>query len=80
MATILQYIGIGIFIIGGIGLLIETFKTSILWGVGCLLINPLTIIYLFCYWHKAKKPFSIQVAGFILMFTGAYLQGNLPQI
>ncbi len=42
---VLLYIGLGIFIIGGIGTLIAAFKTSILWGIGCLLIAPVSLLF-----------------------------------
>jgi hypothetical protein len=76
MATIIQYIGIGIFVLGGISFLIEAFKTSLLWGFGCLFITPVTFFYLFCHWGNAKKPFLIQVVGCFIIFAGAYLQGS----
>jgi hypothetical protein len=73
MANIIQFVGIGIFILGGIFFLIEAFKTSLLWGLGCLFITPVTFFYLFCHWGNAKKPFSIQVIGFVIAFSSAYL-------
>ena len=63
MANIILFIGIGIFVLGGIFFLIESFKTSLLWGFGCLFITPVTIFYLVAHWDNAKKPFSIQKKG-----------------
>ena len=77
MTIIIQYIGIGIFIFGGIFFLIEAFKTSLLWGLGCLFITPVTFFYLFCHWGNAKKPFLIQIVGFTIVFAGAFLQKSL---
>ena len=73
MSNIVQFVGIGIFILGGIFFLIEAFRTSLLWGFGCLFITPVTIFYLILHWNNAKKPFSIQV-GTIILLAGAYLQ------
>lgn len=74
MSNIVQFVGIGIFILGGIFFLIEAFRTSLLWGFGCLFITPVTIFYLILYWNNAKKAFSIQVVGTIILLAGAYLQ------
>ena len=77
MTDILFVIGLIIFVIGGIGFLIATFRTSLLWGLGCLIISPLQIIYLFVHWDNAKKPFSIQLFGGFVMLVTAYFQGNI---
>lgn len=74
MSNIVQFVGIGIFILGGIFFLIEAFRTSLLWGFGCLFITPVTIFYLILHWNNAKKAFSIQVVGTIILLAGAYLQ------
>lgn len=77
MADIFIIIGLIIFVIGGIGFLIATFRTSLLWGLGCLFISPLQIIYLFVHWDSAKKPFLIQLTGGLVMLASVYLQGKI---
>ena len=67
----LAYIGIAIFIIGGIGTLIASFKTSILWGLGCLFIAPVSLIFLILHWDVAKNPFFLQLIGIALIFIGS---------
>ena len=46
MEIIVQFLGLGIFIIGGILFFIEAFKTTLLWGLGCIFLTPVTIFYL----------------------------------
>ncbi len=67
----LLYVGLGIFIIGGIGTLIAAFKTSILWGIACLLIAPVSLLFLIMHWNNAKNPFFLQLIGFGIMFLGS---------
>jgi len=55
METIIQLLGLGIFIIGRILFLIEAFKTSLLWGLGCVFLAPANIFYLAFHWGNAKK-------------------------
>ncbi|MGY0618442.1 hypothetical protein [Lysobacter sp. A378] len=67
----LAYLGIIVFIIGGIGTLIAAFKTSILWGLGCLFIAPVTLFFLVLHWDVAKNPIFLQLTGLALAFIGS---------
>jgi len=80
VSELVLYVGLGIFVIGGIGLLIAAFRTSILWGLAVLFIAPVAIIYLFVHWQDAKSPFKIQVFGFIIMAVFAYMSGGVSPI
>ncbi|WOX06133.1 excalibur calcium-binding domain-containing protein [Microbulbifer pacificus] len=77
MAEIIFYVGLGIFIIGGIGLLIAAFRTGILWGLAVLLIAPVSIIYLIVHWQDAKGPFKLQLLGILVILGLAYANGGL---
>jgi hypothetical protein len=74
---ILLYAGLGIFIIGGIGLLIAAFRTHILWGLGVLLIAPVAVIYLIVHWQDGKGPFKLQVFGLLIIAASAYMNGGI---
>lgn len=80
MSGIVFYIGLGIFVIGGIGFLIAAFRTSILWGLAVLFIAPVAIIYLILHWQDAKGPFKIQVFGFLIIAVFAYMGGGISSI
>ena len=67
----IAYLGIALLIIGGIGTLIAAFKTSILWGLGCLLIAPVSLIFLILHWDVAKNPFFLQLFGLALAFISS---------
>lgn len=66
------YIGLGIFIVGGIGLLIAAFKTSLLWGFSVLFIPPAAVLYLIFHWQEAKGPFKIQMFGVLALAALVY--------
>ena len=72
MGIIVQFFGLGIFIIGGILFLIEAFKTSLLWGLGCVFLTPVTIFYLAFHWGAAEKPFAIQLVGLLVLIAETY--------
>lgn len=77
MSEIILYVGVGIFFIGGIGLLISAFRTSLLWGLGVLLISPIAIIYLVVHWQDAKGPFKLQVFGLLIVLAFAFMNGGI---
>ena len=66
----LMYLGFAIIFIGAIGFLIAAFRTSILWGIGCLLFYPISIVFLILYWSDAKNPFFLQLIGIFIVFLG----------
>lgn len=66
-------LGFIIMLVGGIWLLIEAFKESVLWGLGCLFIPIVSLIFVILHWDKAGKPFLIQIVGLILFAIGGGL-------
>ncbi|MGE8683490.1 MAG: hypothetical protein ACN6OV_03225 [Acinetobacter sp.] len=65
------YLGLAIIFLGALGFLIAAFKNSILWGIGCLLFYPISIVFLILYWQDAKNPFFLQLIGIFIVFLGA---------
>jgi hypothetical protein len=70
----LAYIGVLIFILGAIGTIIASFKVGVLWGIGCLLLAPVSLIFLILHWDVAKNPFLLQISGLVLVFIGGGFQ------
>ncbi|MDY6483190.1 hypothetical protein SKM54_12155 [Acinetobacter faecalis] len=68
---LLMYLGFAIIIIGAIGFLIAAFKTSILWGLGCFLFYPISIVFLILHWQEAKNPFFLQLIGIGFVFASS---------
>jgi len=71
LATILSVIGAIISIIFTIVIIIQAFKTSIVWGIVCLLISPAILVYTFTHWDEAKSPFLKVLLGVVIMIVGA---------
>jgi hypothetical protein len=67
----LLYIGAVLVFVGAIWLLVVAFKTHILWGLGCLLIYPVCLVFVVLHWKVASKPFLVQVAGCALALVAA---------
>jgi hypothetical protein len=70
----LQWIGLVVMLIGGIGSLIAAFSTSIWWGVACLVFAPASLIFLVVHWDVAKNPFFLQLIGLVIILIGGGLR------
>ncbi|WP_170113014.1 hypothetical protein [Ahniella affigens] len=70
---ILMIVGIGLALVGGLWLLVKAFQTSILWGLGCLFLAPVQLVFIIMHWDVAKKPFLYYLAGIVIMVIGTVL-------
>lgn len=73
-------LGFILMVIGGIWLVIEAFRESVLWGLGVLLIPIVGLIFVVLHWDVAGKPFLIQLAGVILWFVGGGAQKHVSTL
>ena len=58
-----------------IQILITAFKTSILWGLGSLLVPFVIFFFIFMHWEETKKPFLYSLACLPVWFVGFFLMG-----
>ena len=75
LGMILMLVGAVIGIVGGVMLLIEAFKVSILWFIG-MFIPFVGLVFVVMYWEQAKKPFLISLGGGILQILGTVMMGG----
>lgn len=73
-------LGFILMVVGGIWLVIEAFRESVLWGIGVLLIPIVGLVFVAMHWDQAGKPFLIQLAGVILWFVGGGAQKNVSAL
>ena len=73
LGMILMIAGYVIAGVGGIWLLVVAFRTSIGWGLGCLLFNPVAIVFVIMHWSDAGKPFLVEIGGVVLIVVGALI-------
>ena len=67
LGMILFMTGLVTFILGHLCFLVAAFKENVLWGLGCLLISPVSFFFLIVHWAEAKKPFGISCLGIVLI-------------
>lgn len=57
-------------------ILIRAFKTSILWGIGSLLIPLIAIIFALMHLEQCKKGLLYYVIGIVLISVGLVMSGG----
>lgn len=77
IGAILFLIGAIISFVGGIWFLIVAFGEGILWGLACLFIPFVSLIFLAAHWDHAKKPFGISVLGTLIAAVGGLMAPGL---
>ncbi|MBL8816462.1 MAG: hypothetical protein JNL58_10565 [Planctomyces sp.] len=76
LAGILMMIGGIAMLVGGIWMIVLAFQESVLWGLGCLFVPFVSLIFLVMHWQEARKPFFIQLAGLVPYIIGMVLIGG----
>ncbi len=64
-----------VMIVGGLWFLVVTFEEGVGWGLACMFIPFVSLIFLILHWDRAGKPFLVQLAGAVPLFIGLVLSG-----
>jgi hypothetical protein len=75
ISSILMGIGGIITLIGGVMLLVVAFKQSAMWGLGCIFVPFVSLVFLIKFWADAKKPFFICLAALPFSVIGGVIAG-----
>ena len=62
----LLILGYVLMFIGHLWIVVEAWQKGILWGIGCLFVPLVSLIYVALNWKLVKNAFFLQVCGFIL--------------
>ncbi len=73
IGTALMVIGGIMVLIGSLWLLLVAFQEGILWGLGCIILPFVSLIFLVMHWDVARRPFFVQLAGLVPVFLGGVL-------
>jgi WD40 repeat protein len=65
-------VGLVIALTGSIWFLVRAFRESFLWGLGCLLIPFVALVFLIKHFSKVAVPFAVYLAGTALLGVGLY--------
>lgn len=58
LGQVLFFLGVAITAVGGIWFILVTFQESVLWGIGCIFIPFVSLIFLVMHWDKRENRFS----------------------
>ena len=72
---LLMAVGVIVSFVFSIIILIQAFKTSILWGLGSIFIPFVILVYVFMNWADTKKSFLYVIGGWVLTVVGGVLGG-----
>ncbi|TWU31771.1 hypothetical protein [Novipirellula artificiosorum] len=65
LINVLAVTVVGVSIIGWLWIVVAAFSDGeTLWGIGCLIISPLCLVYGFLNFHELKIPFLMVLLGF----------------
>ena len=70
METAYILIAAAVYLAGCYRLLCIAFSKHVLWGIGCLLVPVVALVFVFKYWEEAKKPVAIYLIALALIVLG----------
>lgn len=78
----LLLLGLGVLIvcIGGIMTLVAAFRQNVWWGLGCLFLAPVNLIFLILHWAEAKRGFFVSLAGTAIIAVGLVASPTLRNV
>jgi hypothetical protein len=79
VGMIILAIGGIVSLVGGIWFLVVAFRQTIWWGLGCIFIPFVWLIFLIMHWGEAKNPFFVSLLGGVIIAVAAILMpGAMP--
>jgi hypothetical protein len=64
-------LGIALAVVGNLWIVVLAFRTGLLWGLGCLFVPPVGLIYSVLNFRETWKPLVLAIAGWVLFFSHA---------
>lgn len=79
----LVVLGVGylISLVGSIMVLVAAFRESVLWGLGCIFVPFVSLIFIIKFWDESKRGFFVSLAGLAVVvvgFGGILVTGEFP--
>ncbi|MFO0799566.1 MAG: hypothetical protein U0804_19015 [Gemmataceae bacterium] len=73
IGKIVYFAGLIACIAGSIWMLVLAFQESVLWGLGCLFIPFVGLVFLIMHWPATKNPLFVYVGGLVGLVLGTVL-------
>ena len=78
MGVLLLIVGLLVMAVGGILLLVKAFQENVLWGLGCIFVPCVSLIFVVMHWQEAKNAFFMQLAGVVLVILAVVMSPSPP--
>jgi len=73
MSLTLHWAGLVLCFLGGLWINVLAWQRGILWGLGCLFIPVIQLIYVALNWRETKSAFFLLLAGFVVLILSAVI-------
>lgn len=70
LATLLVFVGFVVAIVGAVWFLAVAFEEHLLWGLTCLFVPLVGVVFLVLHWHREWRPFVVALAGKVIALLG----------
>ena len=67
--------GLLVAVVSSISFLVGAFRVGVWWGLGCLFVAPVSLVFIVMHWKVAKRPFLVNLAGIACAVAGCYVLG-----
>ena len=67
--------GMLVALVSSISFLVGAFRVGIWWGLGCIFLAPVSLVFLIMHWRVAKRPFLVNLAGLAAALVGCFILG-----
>jgi len=79
MGTVLFFVGLIIGAISGLWILVLAFREGAMWGLACLLVPLVSLIFCLTHLTEAKIPLLMQIAAVVLIISGVVMSPELAE-
>jgi len=69
-----------VFVLANFWYVIVTFNESLWWGLGCLLVPLVSLVFLLSHWSEAKAPFLTSLAAAGVAFVAMLGMGGMGAV
>jgi hypothetical protein len=66
-------LGLVVSLVGSLMVIWRAFRESVLWGLGCLFVPFVYLIFVIQHWEDTKKGFLIGISGTVIVFASIAL-------
>jgi cytochrome c oxidase subunit IV len=74
IGSLLILLGLLLFVLGYLGVIIDGFRSHILWGLALIFCTAfggiIYLVFVILHWRDAKDPFITSIIGLFLIFLG----------